>query len=123
MEQSQILKFMPIIHVSNMAKSVDFYVALGGSVVVGSRDGDWVQISFGQSEIGLLAHPPAPGEGDIELAFCFAEPLKGVEKTAEEQGLRILLKAAEEAFGEQLQLEDPDGRKVKINRIEADLIS
>lgn len=113
---------MPIVHVSNMAKAVDFYVALGGIVALGSRDGDWVQISFGQSEIGLLGHPPAPGESDVELAFNFAGPLMPLQESAETHGLRILRGAADEAFGEQLQLEDPDGRKVKINRIEADLI-
>jgi catechol 2,3-dioxygenase-like lactoylglutathione lyase family enzyme len=122
MTQTESLKFMPIVHVSDMAKAVDFYVALGGVVAMGSRDGDWVQVCFGQSEIGLLAHPPAPGESEIELAFNFTGPLMPLQDIAEAHGLRVLRSAADEAFGEQLQLEDPDGRKVKINRIEADLI-
>ena len=122
MEHTESLHFMPIVHVSNMAKAVDFYTALGGAIAVGSRDGDWVQISFGQSQFGLLAHPPSPGEGEIEIAFNCSGTLKPLQESAEKHGLRVVRGAADEAFGEQLQLEDPDGRKVKINRIEADLI-
>ena len=123
MTSNQPLKFMPIIHVKNMPDSVRFYEALGAKVVVGSRDGDWVQIRLGESEIGLLAHPPSPGEGEIEIAFAYTNALAELQTTLESNGVAILRGAGDEAFGEQLQILDPDGRKVKINVIETELIS
>ena len=89
---------MPIVHVPDMGESVRFYDALGCEVVIGSRHGDRAQIRVGGTQIGLLANLASPGEDDVELAF-----------------------SADDAFGEQLQLRDPDGRKVNINRIEPDL--
>lgn len=116
------LQLMPIVHVQNLPASVDFYTKLGGRLEIGSRDGDWAQIAFGETRIGLLAHPPAPGEGEIELAFTSEHALADLESHCASQGLTILRGAADEAFGEQLQLQDPDQRTLKINRIEPDLI-
>jgi predicted lactoylglutathione lyase len=123
MENESRMSLLPLAHVSNMRQSVAFYEALGGRVVIGSRDGDWVQMAFGNSQLGLLGHPAEPGASDIEIAFEHDGPLIDVEAAVKAQGVKILRGAADEAFSEQLQLEDPDGRKVKINRIESSLIA
>lgn len=58
------LRLQPMVHVEDMAASAAFYEALGAQVVHGSRDGDWVLLRLGGAEIGLLAHPPNPEQGE-----------------------------------------------------------
>lgn len=58
MSDSPDLVLQPLVHVVSMEATVRFLEALGGSVVQGSRDGDWVQVAIGGAEVGLLAHPP-----------------------------------------------------------------
>ena len=118
------LALQPIVHVRNMADTVSMLEALGGRLVQGSRDGDWTQMSIGGAEIGLLAHPanPEQGEGDIELSFQSQTPLEDVERTARSAGIDVAQPTSDEGFGRQLQLRTPDGLLVKINEIEADLI-
>ena len=118
MESSEV-KLMPIVHVGNMAKSLEFFKGIGGKILFGSRDGDWAEIQFGSASIGLLAHPPSFGEESVELAFASTGSLSHLEG---EMRPYVLRGAADEGFGEQLQLQDPDGRKIKINRIDRELI-
>jgi catechol 2,3-dioxygenase-like lactoylglutathione lyase family enzyme len=114
------LKLQPMIHVEEMAASIRFYEALGGRVLVRSRDDDWAQIALGDGEIGLLAHPANPEQSSdrVELNFTAEEPLAAVEERLRLAGVTIVRGAADEAFGEQLQVETPDGLLVKINRLE-----
>jgi len=121
MERNQpTLKLQPIVHVADLRASIAFYEALGGTMLVGSRDGDWAQVRIGGAEIGLLAHPANPDqlEGEVELCFEYSEPLAELERKLSESGVTILRGAADEAFGEQLQIEAPGGMLVKINRID-----
>ena len=90
----------------------------------GSRDGDWVQVSVGGAEVGLLAHPanPEQGEGDVELNFRSTEPLENIAERAERAGVIIASLVSDEAFGRQLQLRTADGLLIKINEIDPELI-
>jgi hypothetical protein len=119
------LTLQPMVHVRDMAGTVSVLEALGGEVVLGSRDGDWVQMRIGGAEIGLLAHPPNPaqGEGDVELNFQSQTRLEDVEAGAVEAGVEVARPTSDEGFGRQLQLRTPDGLLVKINEIDPDRIS
>ena len=122
MPSSHGLQLQPIIHVGNIPDSVRFYEALGGEVIARSRDDDWAQVRIGASEIGLLAHPPNPEQGEdyVELCFSSDRRLNDVERELRAAGVTIVRGAADEAFGEQLQIESPDGLLVKINRLETE---
>ena len=65
------LHLQPMVHVQQMEPAVAFYEALGATVLHGSRDGDFVMLRIGDSQLGLLAHPPNPeqNEGAVELNF------------------------------------------------------
>ena len=114
------LRLQPLVHVEDMAASIRFYEALGATLIIGSRDGDYAQLALGGAEIGLLAHPANPEQdaGRVELNFEADGPLEDLQARLEAAGVRIARGAADEAFGAQLQLEAPDGLLVKINRID-----
>ncbi len=119
------LVLQPMVHVKNMNATVAFLEVIGGRVAQGSRDGDWAQLAIGGAEVGLLAHPanPEQGEGDVELNFESRTPLEHVEQAARDANVEIAAPTSDEGFGRQLQLRTPDGMLVKINEIDADLIS
>jgi catechol 2,3-dioxygenase-like lactoylglutathione lyase family enzyme len=117
------LRLQPMVHVADMAAAVEFYERLGGQVVHGSRDGDWVLMAVGGAEVGLLGHPPNPeqGEGTVELNFAYSGSLAEVEERLQEAGVDIARPTTDEGFGRQLQVSSPDGLLVKINELEPEL--
>jgi catechol 2,3-dioxygenase-like lactoylglutathione lyase family enzyme len=119
------LRLQPMVHVADMAASVAFYEALGGQVVHGSRDGDWVLLRLGGAEIGLLGHPPNPeqGEGVVELNLVSAGPLEELEERVRAAGVDVVRPTGDEAFGRQLQLAAPGGMLVKVNELEPELFT
>ena len=118
---SAVLSLLPLVHVRDLAQSVDFYQKLGAEMVVGSRDGDWAQLRIGDAEIGLLAHPAAEDDERIEMTFSSAGPLPELEERLIAEGVTIVRGAADEGFGYQLQIADPDGFKIKINQFDPEL--
>jgi len=113
----------PMLHVDDMGKAVDFYGKLGATLLNGSRDGDWALLRFGDTELGLLAHPanPEQNEGKVELNFAYSGPMEELEKRLREAGVTIVRPVGDEGFGYQLQVEDADGMLIKINLIDPDL--
>ena len=120
MAENEGLRVQPMVHVEDMAASVDFYTALGAEIVHGSRDGDWVLLALGGTGIGLLAHPPNPeqGEGAVELNLVSTRPLAEVEERLRAAGVEVVRPTGEESFGRQLQLAAPGGMLVKVNELE-----
>jgi len=117
------LRLLPIVHVEDLGRALDFYRALGLQTAFESRDGDWAQFQVGDAELGLLAHPPSEDDGHVELTFTSVEPLAELEERLRSAGVEIARGAADEGFGFQLQLRDADGHLVKINQLEPDLYS
>ncbi len=118
------LRVQPMIHVQNMPASIDFYQTLGGTLVFGSRDGDWALIQFGGSSISLLAHPPGDGKLEtVELQFTSATKLEALEAHVKSIDPSLIDRGvADEAFGRMLKLKTSDGLLVKILELERDLI-
>jgi catechol 2,3-dioxygenase-like lactoylglutathione lyase family enzyme len=117
------LQLQPMVHVADLAASVAFYERLGGELIHGSRDGDWVLMQLGMTQIGLLAHPPNAEEGEcaVELNFAASMPLDELERRLRGAGVTIAEIATDRDFGEQLRIMSPDGLLVKINQIEPDV--
>ena len=118
------LRVQPMVHVQKMPEGLDFYEALGGRLLYGSRDGDWSLVDFNGTMISLLAHPPGDGRMEtVELQFIsetkledIIERIKAINPSWIERGV------ADEAFGRMLKLQTPDGLLVKILELERDLI-
>ncbi len=117
------LTLQPMVHVEDMAASVDFYTALGARLLHGSRDGDFAMLQIGDAQLSLLAHPPNPEqhEGTVELNFEASTSLDDVEATLRAAGVTIVRPTGDEGFGRQLQVSSPDGLLIKINELEPDL--
>ena len=115
-----VLMLQPRVHVQDMAASVEFYEHLGGSIVHGGRDGDWTLMQVGSAQIGLLAHPPNPadGEGTVELNFHSEMPLEHLEEQLRETDVAVAHITTDVTFGRQLQVKSPDGLLIKINEVE-----
>lgn len=116
------LTLQPMVHVEEMAASLDFFTALGATVRHGSRDGDFALLDIGGSQLSLLAHPPNPEqhEGEVELNFEAAD-LDALSAALQRAGVRVVQPVSDEGFGRQLQVQAPGGLLVKINELEPDL--
>jgi hypothetical protein len=116
------LHLRPMVHVVDMPASVAFYEQLGGEVVHGTRDGDWVLMQLGTTQIGLLACPPDPmrGETTVELTFAAAMPLDALAARLRTRGALLTEGAADTHAGVELQVRSPDGLLIKINQREPD---
>lgn len=117
------LMLQPMVHVTDMAASIEFYEHLGGSIIHGSPDAEWVLMQVGTSQIGLLVQPPSRehGEGAVELNFHCPMPLERLEDQLRGSGL-VLTVADDVTFGRQLVVRGPNGMIAKINEVEPDLL-
>jgi hypothetical protein len=125
MSEQHGIVLQPMVHVKDMAGTLALLEVLGGSLQQGSRDGDWVQVSIGGAEVGLLKHSPNPeqGEGDVELNFQSTVPLEQVEQAARSAGVEVAAPTSDAGFGRQLQLRTPDGLLVKVNELDPRLFT
>jgi hypothetical protein len=114
------LMLQPMVHVQDMAASVAFYEYLGGSIIHGSSEEDWVLMQVGSAQIGLVAHPPDPeqGEGTVELNFHCEMPLDELENQLRDTDVAAARITTDVAFGRQLQVKSPDGLLIKINQVD-----
>lgn len=115
------LTLMPLVHVKQLAPALDFFAKLGFEPGYGSRDGDWAELRVGGAALGLLAHPPSERDERVELTFTTSQSLTELEERLAAAGVDILRGAADEGFGYQLILRDPDGYPVKINQLDPEL--
>ena len=119
------LTVQPMVHVADMGASVALYEAVGGTLVYGSRDGDWALLRFGGTMLSLLAHPPSDDNPEpVELQFTSAGPLEAVEAAVRAADpTRVYQGVADEMFGRSLKLRTPDGLVVKVLELERELIA
>jgi catechol 2,3-dioxygenase-like lactoylglutathione lyase family enzyme len=118
------LRVQPMVHVDDMARAIGFYETIGGTVVFGSRDGDWALMQFGDSTLSLLAHPPGDGKREtVELQFTTSASLHDIEAHVKRSDPAMIERGtADEAFGRMLILRTTDGLLVKILELERDVI-
>jgi predicted enzyme related to lactoylglutathione lyase len=118
------LQLQPMVHVGDMAAAVAFYEKLGGEVNHGDRDGEWVLMQVGTSQIGLVTRPPdaSRGESTVELNFTATMPLDRLEQMLRLQGVTVVEVAADRDLGTRLHVETPDGMPIKIHQVEPDLM-
>lgn len=112
------LELQPVVHVSDMPASVAFYERLGGEIVHGHRDDDWVLLQLGTAQISLIAgaRVTVADQSPVELSFAAATPIEQLQRVL--PGARL---ATDRNFGRQLQVRSPDGLLIRISQREPDL--
>ena len=119
------LRVQPMVHVAELARSIDFYERLGGTLVFGSRDGDWALLRFGDTALSLLARPSGPANPEpVELQFVSGTDLDTIETHLRETDASVIERGvADEMFGRMLQLRTQEGLVVKLLELERELIA
>lgn len=104
-----------MVHVEDMATSLDFYRTLGATTERGGPDDDFALLRLADgSELSLLAHPPNPEqhEGEVELNFeVEPEELEALAGSDYAVGA-----VSPTQFGRQLILRSPGGLLIKLNQ-------
>ena len=98
---------MPIVYVTDMDSSLDFYASLGFEV---SRRGThWSELRAGGGAV-LALH--LAEESGLELALMATDPLEDVVAAHPDAVDRPI---ADEQFGRSVVLRDPDGLALQVN--------
>lgn len=107
---------MPMVFVTNMKRSLEFYTALGSFKALAQSD-VWSEISVGaEAVIALHAAEHLPEETErLGLNLTTKEPLEEVVARLEQQGITSKAGILEEDFGRAVVFHDPDGLSVQIN--------
>ena len=104
---------MPIVYVTDMDRSIEFYGSLGFELR--SRGDHWSELAAGDGAVLALHRAPAAG---LELALVAREPL---EQTLETHAGAVARPISDEGFGRSLVLQDPDGLRLQVNEHDPEL--
>jgi catechol 2,3-dioxygenase-like lactoylglutathione lyase family enzyme len=98
---------MPIVYVTDMERSIEFYRSLGFTPL--HESAHWSELGAGDG--ARLALHLADGSG-LELALTSTDALESVAAAHADDLARGI---ADEAFGRSLVLRDPDGLRLQVN--------
>ena len=117
------MKLMPIVYVTDMARSSQFYTALGLKGELQDRASMWAEFSLGDAVLALhrIDKLPPALAGQIELAMVSNERLESVVERLRTAGIVLEREIADEAFGRSIQVRDPDGLVIQINEHDVEL--
>ena len=107
------MKLMPIVYVSDMQRSVDFYRLFCDAVR--SQSAMWSEFSIGDSRFALHRADSIPQQSRIELAFLSMTPLEEIVEQLKAGGVVLEREITDEAFGRSILVRDPDGLPIQIN--------
>jgi predicted lactoylglutathione lyase len=114
------MRIMPIVYVTDMARSVEFYRTLGGKPNEHSQSASWTEMRIGTASIGLhiIKEMPQSSRMRLELAMVSEQPLPALLSQLQSKGVTIVRPIADEAFGYSFIVADPDGLNIQINHHE-----
>ena len=111
------MTLMPIVYVTNIDRSLEFYTALGDFNVT-SRSEMWSEVRVGErATLALHKAESLPEDKPtvLELSFRTQERLEGVVERLKDSGIMPEGGIKEEDFGRVVVFKDPDGLFVQIN--------
>lgn len=111
---------MPIVYVSDIARSLDFYRGLGLRPRPGIDPVYWAEFTLGDATLAL--HKAADGAatgsgpaGTVDLCFLAGEPLEELVARWVAAGIAPSRSIRDEPFGRSVQVRDPDGLVIQVN--------
>ena len=120
--KSASLSLMPIVYVTDMAQSLQFYKALG--LTAKNESQVWSELRLGENALALH-HTPEISKGvqQVGLAMVAHQPLETIVAQLEAGGVVLEYEIADEAFGRSLLIYDPDRLPIQINEHDPELYS
>ena len=121
-EEDGLVSPLPIVYVTDMARSLAFYEALGAAVKNGGAV--WSELRFGTAALALhLADSLPQGGQRLALAMAAQRPLEAIITTLQKANIELTQEIVDEAFGRSLTVHDPDGLPIQINEHDPGLYS
>ena len=115
-----LLTPLPIVYVTDMERSLQFYRALGCETHHAGQM--WSELRLGPARLALHATNALPsGPLRVALAFATHVRLEALITQLNDAGITIKNEIADEAFGRSLLIYDPDGLPLQINEHDPDL--
>ncbi|RFS80960.1 VOC family protein [Actinomadura spongiicola] len=124
---------MPVVYASAVDRSVGFYQALGLTVRVRGRSGNWAELAASGGLVALHAARPradgaetaepdtAASAGAVELCLVSETPLDDLVQRMGRAGIEPVRGISDEAFGRSVVFADPDGLLIQINEHDEEL--
>ena len=120
--RTAVMTPMTIVYVTNMARSLTFYKALG---CVSKNEGSyWSEFRMGETALALHYTDTLPKDGLwVGLAMTAHKPLETIIEILTSAGIVVTNEIADESFGRSLIIRDPDGLGIQINEHDPTLYS
>ena len=115
------MNVVPIVYVTDMTRSIQFYKALGGTPK--NQSPAWTELQFGDSTLALhiIDQVPEHRIAGLGLSFASYDRLEKLSERLKSAHISLYQNISDEAFGRSLQVKDPDGLVIQINEHDPDL--
>ena len=119
-DEAGLVAPLPIVYVTEMARSLAFYQALGATVK--HQGSMWSELRLGGVGLALHLADRVEHEGvSVALAMVAQRPLEEIVSVLQKAGVGLRREIVDEAFGRSLTVYDPDGRPIQINEHDPEL--
>ena len=109
------MRLVPIVYVTDMDRSTDFFEALGANVA-GERNPYWTELDLGSSHFALhISGPMEPGPQRVGISLSADRRLEDIVADLDAAGVGLARGIADETFGRSMVIQDPDGLTIQIN--------
>ncbi len=110
------MKLTPLVYVTDMGKSVDFYTRLLPAARVVSSSPYWTELQVGDATLALHHAETVDHDQDgMGLGIEAATSLEDLVAALEAAGITSAGEICSQPFGRSVTVEDPDGLVIQIN--------
>ncbi|MDX2343526.1 MAG: VOC family protein [Acidimicrobiia bacterium] len=110
------MKLLPLVYVTDMDRSVDFYSKLLPASSIVTTSPYWTEMQVGNASLALHISELVDHANDgMGLGLDAATPLEDVVVHLNEVGIRTAGEICAQPFGRSVTVADPDGLVIQIN--------
>lgn len=110
------MKLTPLVYVTDMDDSVEFYTRLLPEATVISSSAYWTELQVGEATLALHYAESVDHVGDgMGLGIDAATSLENIVAQLETAGITSAGEICSQPFGRSVSVEDPDGLIIQIN--------
>jgi len=110
------MKLTPLVYVTDMDRSIDFYTRMLPEATVATSSAYWTELLVGGATLALHLAGEVDHEGDgMGLGFDATVPLEDVVAHLESAGIAPSGEICAQPFGRSVTVTDPDGLAIQIN--------